>query len=186
MAVDDQLLNQSSQSEDSEEENKDSIDRMADFNSGQQQARLKKKQEKAEEKKKKSIKPKKLNSLQTTIAGITRSSWLNMLPFYFLPIIWVDIHWLGGYLGFKKMFVKLGGEWFARPGVNSKEVDRLGTSLNLPESVGCACFNFGCFIILLIILALITIIYCSMNIECALQVALKLIQAAWDKIQSFF
>ncbi|HRX10744.1 MAG TPA: hypothetical protein P5210_03780 [Draconibacterium sp.] len=117
MAIDNKLLNQSSQSIDSGEESEDSIDRVADFNSGQQQARIKKKQEKAEEKKKqKKIKPKKLNSLQTTIASITRSSWINMISFFFLPILWVDIHWLGGYLGFKKMFVKLGGEWFAKPG----------------------------------------------------------------------
>lgn len=183
MSVDDELLNQAKQGE----ENSDPIDRVADYNSQQQKARIEKKEKEAEEKKKKSLVPKKLNPMQRTLAGFTRSAWTYLFIFFFLPIIWIDIHWLGGYLGYKKMFVPLGGEWFARPGVNESKMKRLAMSLNMPESVGCACVNFGCLIILIFTIALVAFLFCAANPAlCSMIFIMEWVSDVFDKIKSFF
>lgn len=184
MLVDDELLNQASQ----DEGDSDPSDRVADFNQQKNEAK-KKKQAKEKKKKKKSLVKKKLNPIALTLAGFLRSSWINMINFFFLPIIWVDIHWLANYLGSKKMFVGLGREWFARRAgaQDKKKVEKLGKPFQLPEEIGCACINFGCLFLLIATLIIIAIAFCSINpAACTIIVLKELLDNAWEIVKNFF
>lgn len=175
MSVDDELLNQDNQDD-------DPSDRVADLNEAQHTARIEKKEKEAKEKKKKSLVPKKLNSMQRTLASFTRSSWTYLFIFFFLPIVWIDIHWLGGYLGFKKMFVPLGREWYARPGVTDDKMKKTAVALNIPESIGCACVNFGCLIVLLFVFVVIDFTMCIMDIVCLITLIWDAFKAWWNRV----
>jgi hypothetical protein len=180
MSVDEKLLaNQQEQAD----------DKVATFNETTSQARIKKKEEEIKKKKKKekSQALKKINPIALSTAKWFRISVLNMLAWFFLPVIYLDIHFLGNYLGSKKMFLSVGEVWFARPGKTIKKVEIEGKKAQLPTELGCACINIGCLLLLIAALALMAFLFCAAFPTACVWVFIKeWASDIFNKLSSFF
>lgn len=133
-------------------------DKMAAFNETTNKARSDKKKKKEKEKKKNPLKKEKLSLGALTLAGLLRGAWTNMINWMLLPILWVDFQFFVNEYGPKKLSIPLGSEWAARGKLaqDRKKLEKLSRPFKMPETLGCACINFGCLVLLIASLVLMS------------------------------
>lgn len=96
------------------------------------------------------------------LSSLLRSAWINLVSSFGLTLIWINIHVFLGMVFGKNFFCKLGEEWTDRPGkstVNNNEtVKQAGKAVGTFESMGLACLDLGCFMLLIAILSVFTLL----------------------------
>ncbi|MFZ4632164.1 MAG: hypothetical protein ACOYL8_03090 [Patescibacteria group bacterium] len=118
-----------------------------------------------------------LNPAKKALAKVLQSAWKNLIATWGLTLIWIDIHYILGYVFGKNLFCELGEEWFygqsyIDPGHESKNsaggsskkkqeedpIKQVSAFAGLIEKMGCFCLNLLFLLILLCLLSVISMI----------------------------
>lgn len=103
----------------------------------------------------------KISPASKATANLLRSAWQNLIPSWGLTLIWIDIHiFLSMVLG-KNLFCSLGEEWLSK-GV-SNNVEGAKKAVGMTEGMAVGCLNFGCLLIVLAVLAVISMIITGLS-----------------------
>lgn len=120
-----------------------------------QKNKLKEKQEKS-----KGSVGKKITGIRNATSALLRSAWVNLISSFGLTLLYIDFHVFANKVFGDGVFCPVGEEWFDKPGVSwEKGGGELGKKIKAPaatvEKTGLGCLNFGCLLIIIIILVII-------------------------------
>lgn len=109
-----------------------------------------------------------LSPARKALSGLLKAAWENLITSFGTTLVWIDIHVFMNKIGFEALFCDLGEEWLPEkpetPVVKGDSADQSGPaeeaakSVGLVEKMGCCCVNFGCFLLVLSVLVLISLI----------------------------
>ena len=126
----------------------------------------KKRKEKLEGKEKKgeSLAKKGAAPIRNSTSALLRAAWTNLISSFGLTLLWINTHvFLGLVLG-NNFFCKLGEEWTDRPGTGASAAadgeiaKKMGGTIGTAEKIGLGCLNFGCLVIVLVIVGIIGVL----------------------------
>lgn len=101
-----------------------------------------------------------MNPAKQSLAKVLQAAWENLITSFGLTLLWVDIHYILGYVFGKDLFCDLGEEWMMNKAAGAnpasgesadKVVEKAAKGIGCLEQAGCACLNgVGCLIIIFI------------------------------------
>lgn len=103
----------------------------------------------------------KISPASKATANLLRSAWQNLIPSWGLTLIWIDIHIFLSMVFGKNLFCSLGEEWLSK-GV-SNNVEGAKKAVGMTEGMAVGCLNFGCLLIVLAVLAVISMIITGLS-----------------------